>query len=78
MVDFEEVEGSEITFGNNDFIQVSRKKAISEDGENLFLSLSRGFFGDESERIWKKNFSIPDDPEVLDEIIEALEKLRQD
>ncbi len=77
MVDFETVEGTEVRFGNNDFIEVSRKKAISEEGENVFLSLSRGFFGDDDERIWKKNFSIPDDDEVLDEIIEALKKLRK-
>ncbi len=77
MVDFETVKGTEVKFGENDFIQVARKKAISEDGENMFLSLSRGFFGDEGDRIWKKNFSIPDDQEVLDKIIEALEELRE-
>ncbi len=77
MVDFETVKGTEVKFGKNDFIQVARKKAISEDGENFFLSLSRGFFGDDDERIWKKNFSIPDDQEVLDKIIEALEELRE-
>ena len=77
MVDFETLEGTEVEFGNNDFIQVARKKAISEDGENVFLSLSRGFFGEDGERVWKKNFSIPDDDEVLDEIIEALKELKE-
>lgn len=71
------VEGTDVKFRDNDFIQVSRKKAVSEDGENLFISLSRGFFTEDDERRWKKNFSIPDDPEVLDEIIEALKKLRE-
>ncbi|MFP4115942.1 MAG: hypothetical protein ACLFTQ_01945 [Candidatus Aenigmatarchaeota archaeon] len=77
MVDFETLEGTEVTFGGNDFIQVARKKAVDEDSENVFLSLSKGFFGDNDERIWQKNFSIPDDEEVLDEIIEALKKLRK-
>lgn len=77
MVDFQTIDGTEVKFGDNDFIQVARKKAVSEDGENVFLSLSRGFFGDDDERVWKKNFSIPDDDEVLDEIIEALEELKE-
>lgn len=77
MVDFKTLEGKEVKFGNNDFIQVARKKAVSEDGENVFISLSRGFFGEDDERVWKKNFSIPDDDEVLGAIVEALEKLKE-
>lgn len=76
MVDFELMEGEDVEFGNNNFIQVARKKAISDDDENVFISLSRGFFTRDNERRWKKNFSIPDDPEVLDEIIDALKELR--
>lgn len=77
MVDFKTIDGSEVKFGNNDFIQVSRKKAVSEDGENVFVSLSRGFFGENDERVWKKNFSIPDDDEVLEAVIDALQELRE-
>lgn len=78
MVKFEDVKSTEIKFGKNDFIQVARKKAISDDGENVFLSLSRGFFGEGDERIWKKNFSIPDNPDVLDKIIKALQDLQEE
>lgn len=77
MVKFETIESTEVTFGKNNFIEVARKKAISEEGENTFISLSRGFFTPETEeRRYKKNFSIPDDKEILGEILEAMKKLK--
>lgn len=77
MVKFETIESTEVTFGKNNFIEVARKKAISEEGENTFISLSRGFFTPETkERRYKRNFSIPDDKEILGEILEAMKKLK--
>lgn len=76
MVDFENVEERSIDHGNNNFIQVARTKAISDDGENLFISLSSGFYSQDGEKRFKKNFTLPDDSDVIDEIIEALEDLK--
>ena len=50
MVEFETINSEDVKFGNNNFIEVSVKKAISEEGENVFFSLSRGFFTQEGER----------------------------
>ena len=66
MVDFETIKSEEIKFGNNNFIEVARKKAISEEGTNSFVSISRGFFAPDGSRRWKKSFTIPDVPEVVD------------
>jgi hypothetical protein len=76
MVKFETEKTVDIKFGNNNFIEVSRKKAITEEGENKFISLSRGFFTPNGERRYKKNFSIPDDSEVVEKIIEALQNVK--
>ncbi|MFB6089317.1 MAG: hypothetical protein ABEK36_06065 [Candidatus Aenigmatarchaeota archaeon] len=77
MVEFETIKGNEINFGENNFIEVGRKKAISEDGENVFLSLSKGFTTPNGNKRYKKNFTFPDNEEVLDQIIEALESLKE-
>ena len=75
MVDFETVESTEVKFGNNNFIEVGRKKAVTEEGENEFISLSRGFFTQDGQKRYKKNFALPNDSGVLDQIIEALQNL---
>jgi len=66
MVEFETIKAEEIPFGNNNFIEVARKKAISEDGENVFISISRGFVAANSEKRYRKSFTIPLDPAVVD------------
>jgi len=75
MVDFETIEATEVKFGNNNFIEVGKKKAVTEEGENEFVSLSRGFFTQDGQKRYKKNFAIPNDAEVLNQIVEALQKL---
>ena len=44
MVEYETIKSEEIKFGNNDFIEIARKIAKSESGQNEFISISRGFF----------------------------------
>lgn len=77
MVEFETMESKEVKFGTNNFIEVSRKKAISEEGENIFISIARGFFGPNGEKRYRKNFSLPDNNEVLDAVVEALSSLKK-
>lgn len=77
MVEFETLQSEEITFNENDFIQVARKKAISEDGENEFISLTRGYFTDDGNRRFKSNFSVPEDEDVIEFIIQQLPDMMQ-
>lgn len=72
MVEFETLKSEEITFGENNFIQVARKKAISEDGENEFISLTRGYFTADGSRRYKSNFSVPVDDDVVEFILANL------
>ncbi len=66
MVEFVTIKAEEIKFGDGKFLEVAKKKAISEDGENVFVSLSRGFFTPEGERRYRKSFTIPLEKEVVD------------
>lgn len=75
MVEFEVIKSKEIKFGDNDFIEVARKKAVSDDGENEFLALTRGYYDRNDDKRYKSNFSIPQDKDVLEFITENLPEM---
>ncbi|MBI2232297.1 MAG: hypothetical protein HYU56_00080 [Candidatus Aenigmarchaeota archaeon] len=75
MVTFETLKSEEIKFGNNNFLEIARKKAISDDGENEFISISRGFITPNGEKRYRKNFTLPLNSEVIDFVVENLKKV---
>ncbi len=75
MVTFETVKSEELKFGNNNFIEVALKKAVTEEGENQFISLTRGFFTPNGNKRFKRNFSLPIEKEVLDFIVKQIPKM---
>lgn len=75
MVEFETIKSEEIKFGKNKFLEVARKKAVSEEGENVFISLSRGFITETGDKRYNKSFAIPIDDEVIDFVAESLKKV---
>jgi len=74
MVEFETIKGEEISFGNNNFIEVAKKKAISEQGENVFMSISRGFVTPNGEKRYRKSFSVPLDEAVINFVADKLKE----
>ena len=74
-VGFQTIKSEKVNFGTNNFLEVARKKAITDEGENEFISVSRGYFlADGSER-FKRSLTIPDDPEVKKFIAEKITEL---
>ena len=72
MATFETIKSEEIKFGANNFIEVARKKFVGDDGENEFISISRGFTTQNGEKRYKKSFSVPLNQEVIHFIAEKL------
>ncbi len=78
-VKYEDIEVITKNFGNNNFLEVVKRKAIVEkDGEvveNIFVQITRGFYSPEGEKRYKKGqrFSIPVDE--LENLISALNEL---
>ncbi len=64
MVTFETLKADEIKFGKNNFLEVARKKATSEQGENEFIAISRGFFLPDGTKKFKRSIAIPDEQEI--------------
>jgi len=75
MVEFETIKAEEIKFGNNNFLEIARKRAITDEGENTFISLSRGFITQTGERRYRKSFAIPINDEVIDFVADTIKKV---
>lgn len=72
MVEFETIKAEKVNFGRNNFLEVARKKAIGEDGENEFISISRGYYLPDKTERFKKSLTIPDDDEIRKFIAEKV------
>jgi hypothetical protein len=66
MVEFQTVKSEEVKFGKNNFLEVARKKAVADEGENEFIAISRGFFLPDGTKRFKKSLAIPDTQEIKD------------
>lgn len=77
MVQFETIKGEEIKYGNNKFLEVARKKAIADDGEREFISISSGFFTQTGEKRYNKSFTVPTDANVVDFVVKKLKEVSQ-
>ncbi len=75
MVEFETVKAEEVEFGRNNFIEVARKKAVSEEGEREFVSLSRGYYLPDGTKKWKSSITLPDEEEKREKIAELVKSL---
>lgn len=74
--EFTTLKTEKVEFGRNNFIEVARKRARTQDGlENEFISVTRGYYlVDEKER-FKRSISIPDEPEVRRLIADKIREL---
>jgi len=66
MVEFQTIKAEEIKFGKNNFLEIARKKAVTEEGDNEFIAISRGFFSTDGTKRFKKSLAIPDEKEIKD------------
>ncbi len=74
-VKFETVSADTVAFGKNNFLEVARKKAITEDGENEFISLSRGYYLSDGSARFKRSLTIPDEEEIKEFVAEKIRTL---
>jgi len=79
MVEFETIEKERRDYGNfpgEKFIQVSRNKAIQDDGsENSFMQIATGYYNDDEQPQFKKRFTVPTDEKAVDHIVEKLPEI---
>ncbi len=75
MVEFETIKSEKKDFGKNNFIEVARKVAKTEDGTNEFISVSRGYYLPDGAERFKRSLTIPDDDEMKSFVAEMIKSL---
>jgi regulatory protein YycH of two-component signal transduction system YycFG len=75
MVEFETIKSTEIMFGKSNFIEIARKKAVTPEGENEFISLSRGFYMLDKQKRYRKSLTLPLSKEVIDFVSEKIKEM---
>jgi len=74
-VEFQTIRAEEIKHGRNSFVEIARKIAKTPEGENEFVSISKGFYMENGDRKFRTSISLPKEPEVLAEIAEKLKNI---
>ncbi len=75
MVEFETIKAEEIKFGVNNFIEVSRKKAITDNGEKEFIAIARGFYMPDKTKRWRASITLPEEAEKREKIADLIKTL---
>lgn len=75
MVEYKTIKVENISFGENNFLEVARKKAISEKGEVEFISISRGFVMQDGQKRYRQSLTVPDSKEVVEFIAAKLKEM---
>ena len=74
-VEFQTIRAEEVKFGRNSFIEIARKIAKTDEGENEFVSISKGFYMENGDKKFRTSISLPKEPEVLAEIAKKIEAI---
>lgn len=74
-VKFETVSAEKVDFGRNNFLEVARKRAITDDGENEFISVSRGYYRSDGSERFKRSLTIPDEKEVREFVADKIKTI---
>ncbi|MEM5777192.1 MAG: hypothetical protein QXJ06_01980 [Candidatus Aenigmatarchaeota archaeon] len=75
MVEYKTIKSQDVGFGKNNFIEIARKKAVTQDGETEFISVSRGFVSNNGQRRYKQSVTIPNSKEIVEAVIKAMKEL---
>ena len=74
-VEFVTLKAERKRFGRNNFIEVARMKAKTRDGENEFISISRGYYLPDGSERFKTSLAIPDIPEIKEFVADKVKNL---
>ncbi len=75
LVEYKTIKSEDVNFGKNNFVEIARKKAVTEDGETEFISISRGFVTFNGQKRYKQSVTIPNSREVVDAVVKAIKAL---
>lgn len=74
-VEFETIAAEKVDFGRNNFLEIARKRATTDEGTNEFISVSRGYYLPDRTERFKRSLTIPDDPAIKEFVAEKIRTL---
>ena len=77
-VEFETIKSEEMKFGKNNFLEVARKKAVSQEGSNEFIAISRGYFLPDGTKRFRRSLAVPDEAGIIGFIVKKLQEFHSD
>ena len=75
MVEFETIKSEEVKFGKNNFIEVSKRKAVTPVGKNEFIAISRGYYLPDGTKRWRASIALPTEKDKREKISDLIKKL---
>ena len=75
MVDFETIKAEEVKFGRNNFIEISKRKAVTSIGENVFIAISRGYYLPDGTKRWRASIALPTERDKREKISDLIKKI---
>jgi len=67
MAKYETIKSEYMDYGQNRFIEISKKRILPEGA--TFMNLSKGYYTPEGERKYQGGLGFPDDESLIDKII---------
>lgn len=78
-VRYDVVKTETVNYGNNKFLEISRKIAKQNEGEegNEFVSISKGYYALDGQKRYKGGLGFPNDPKLIEDIVEKMKTVTQ-
>ena len=70
-----------VEWNPNNFLEISKKSYKAQDGSGEFFSITKGYYAngggdvEEGTPIYQKSLTLPNDMEVMDTLLESLDKV---
>lgn len=78
MTAIDTIEKHETEFRDNNFLQVARKVARKEDGEDVeFIALTRRYLDAQGSRRYKTTLTVPPEPELVEFLKDSLDEVQE-
>jgi len=69
-MEYETILSEYVNYGRNKFIEISKKRVVSENA--VFLNISKGYYTPEGEKRYHRGIGFPPERAIIDALIEKL------
>ena len=80
-VKYDTISKETVEWNPNNFLEITKKSYTAQDGSGEFFSLTKGYYAsgggdvEEGTPIYQKSLTLPNDMEVMDSLLESIDKV---